>query len=97
MQSRVFDLGTVRRNAVVTVLLHASANVRLMTKANFRAYERRQFYKMLGGVAVTPMFKLTIPSTGHWMVVVDVDGLTSPLLQTRVQVDDDTSEVDSAT
>lgn len=88
MQSRVFDLGTLRKNAVVTVLLRASANVRLMTKANYRAYERRQFYKMLGGVAITPMFKLTIPSNGHWVVVVDVDGLTSPLARPRVQVDE---------
>lgn len=88
MQSRVFDLGTVRKNAVVTVTLRASANVRLMTKSNYRAYEQRQFYKMLGGVAVTPMFKLTVPSNGHWIVVIDVDGLTSPLLPPRVQVDD---------
>ncbi|UOZ03347.1 DUF1883 domain-containing protein [Amycolatopsis sp. WQ 127309] len=89
MQSRVFDLGAVRKNAVVTVFLQASANIRLMTKANFRAYKQKQFYKMLGGVALTPMFKLTIPSNGHWVVVVDVDGLTSPLLLTRVQVDVD--------
>ncbi|MFG1645698.1 DUF1883 domain-containing protein [Amycolatopsis sp. NPDC049252] len=89
MESRVFDLGKVRKNSVVTVLLRASANVRLMTRSNYRAYQQRQFYKMLGGVAVTPMFKLTIPSNGHWVVVVDVDGLTSPLLRPRVQVDEE--------
>ncbi|MEA5363469.1 DUF1883 domain-containing protein [Amycolatopsis sp., V23-08] len=87
MQSRVFDLGSVRKDAVVTVLLQASANVRLMTKANFLAYKQKQFYKMLGGVALTPMFKLTVPSNGHWVVVIDVDGLATPLLRTRVEVD----------
>ncbi|RSM78087.1 DUF1883 domain-containing protein [Amycolatopsis sp. WAC 01375] len=86
MRWRSYNLGTVRYNAVVTVALKAKTNVRLMTKDHFAAYQRQQFYRMLGGVAVTPLFKVTIPQNGDWYVVLDVDGLNSPLLPAAVSV-----------
>jgi uncharacterized protein DUF1883 len=88
MQSQVFDLGSVRKNAVVTVLLQATANVRLMTQTNFQGYKSRKFYKMLGGVAIAPVFKITIPANGHWILVIDVEGLTSPLLRARFHIEE---------
>jgi aconitase B len=88
MQSQAFDLGSVRKNAVVTVLLQATANVRLMTQKNFQAYKSRKFYRMLGGVAIAPIFKITVPANGHWILVIDVDGLNAPLLRTRFYIED---------
>ncbi|UUV30741.1 DUF1883 domain-containing protein [Amycolatopsis roodepoortensis] len=86
MRWRSYNPGNVQHNAVVTVALNARANVRLMTKVNFAAYQRQQFYKMTGGVAVTPLFKMAIPQNGYWYVVLDVEGLNSPLLPAAVSV-----------
>ncbi len=81
-----FDLGFLERGVVVTLLLRAPVNVRLMTQTNHLAYQRRQFYRMLGGVALTASFNLTIPSNAHWFLVVDADGLAVPLRSPTVSV-----------
>ncbi|OXM56154.1 hypothetical protein CFP71_15160 [Amycolatopsis thailandensis] len=86
MHAKSFDLGILDRDTVVTVVVRARANIRLMTEVNYLAYRRRQLYKMLGGVALTPELKLTVPTTGHWFLVVDVDGLATPLLTPKVSV-----------
>ena len=86
MQPNVFDLGKVGRDAVVTIRLDAMANVRLLTKVNFQAYRRRQYYRMHGGVATTPMFKIHIPANAHWFLVLDVEGLENLPLRPRVTV-----------
>lgn len=86
MEAKVFDLGTVQREAVVTVFLDAIANVRLLTKVNFQAYLQRQYYKMHGGVATAPMFKISIPANAHWYVVLDMEGLETHPLHPRVSV-----------
>jgi hypothetical protein len=86
MRASVFDLGKVRRDAVVTVRVDAMANVRLLTKVNFEAYQRRQYYRMHGGVATAPMFKIHIPANAHWFLVVDAEGLECLPLRPRVSV-----------
>ena len=86
MKAKVFDLGTVRREAVVTVVLDAMANVRLLTKVNYQAYLQRQYYRMHGGVAVTPMFKISIPANAHWYLVLDLEGLDAEAVHPRVSV-----------
>ncbi|WP_290055841.1 DUF1883 domain-containing protein [Amycolatopsis solani] len=87
MEANVFDLGKVRRDAVVTVRLDAMANVRLLTEVNFQAYRRRQYYRMHGGVATAPMFKIHIPANAHWFLVLDVEGLENLPLRPRVSVE----------
>jgi len=86
MDAKIFDLGKIQRDAVVTICLDATANVRLLTKVNFLAYRRRQFYRMHGGVATAPMFKISIPTNAHWFLVLDMDGLVARPLNPRVSV-----------
>src|SRR3954466_8170583 len=87
MEANVFDLGKLRRDAVVTIRLEAMANVRLLTEVNFQAYQRRQYYRMHGGVATAPMFKIHIPANAHWFLVLDVEGLDNLPLRPRVSVE----------
>jgi len=84
MDAKIFDLGKIQRDAVVTICLDATANVRLLTKVNFLAYRRRQFYRMHGGVATAPMFKISIPTNAHWFLVLDMDGLVARPLNPRL-------------
>jgi hypothetical protein len=86
VEAKIFDLGTIPRDAVITVHLDAMANVRLLTSVNFTAYLRRQYYKMHGGVALTPTFKISIPANAHWYLVLDVEGLESRTVHPRISV-----------
>ncbi|MBN6042045.1 DUF1883 domain-containing protein [Amycolatopsis sp. 195334CR] len=86
MYHKTFDLGTVQRETVVTVRLNAMANVRLLTEVNYTAYRRKQFYRMHGGVATAPLFKISVPSTAHWYLVLDVEGLEPRPLHPQVTI-----------
>ncbi|GAB2734325.1 DUF1883 domain-containing protein [Amycolatopsis magusensis] len=86
MHDKVFDLGMVQRETVITVRLNAMANVRLLTEVNYTAYQRKQYYKMHGGVATTPLFKISVPATAHWYLVLDVEGLEPRPLHPQVSI-----------
>jgi Domain of unknown function (DUF1883) len=60
---------------VVEVVLDRAANVRLLDPANYEKYKRRQDFRNSGGgyVTVKP-FRLTVPESGHWHVVIDLGG-----------------------
>lgn len=86
MRAQVFDLGPLRRNAEVTVRLDTTANVRLMTGGNLRAYRRRSMYRMYGGVATDRLFTISVPTQAHWFVVVDTEGLGATSCRAQVTV-----------
>ena len=69
-----YDLGPQRIGAVIEITLSAVANVRLMTHADFDLFKNARQHKFLGGVAKQSPIRLTIPRSGHWHVVVDMEG-----------------------
>ena len=58
--------------AVVT--LNGQANVLLLDDLNYSAYRRGDSYRYFGGLAKHSPYRLIAPKTGHWHVVVDLDG-----------------------
>ena len=69
------DLGRRDRGDVLVVTLTSGANVRLMDPSNFNAFKRGQKHRYTGGLAKSSPVRLTIPRTGHWHAVVDMQGL----------------------
>ena len=69
------DLGQRSRGDVVEVTLTAGANVRLLDSSNFQRYRRREQHRYQGGLARQSPVRLSIPSSGHWHAVVDMQGL----------------------
>ncbi|MCB1327327.1 MAG: DUF1883 domain-containing protein [Spirochaetales bacterium] len=70
------DLGQRSKGEVVEVQLKGNAaNVRLLDNANLSYYRRGQRHRYLGGLARQSPVRLAIPSSGHWYVVVDMQGL----------------------
>ncbi|MGB3813840.1 MAG: DUF1883 domain-containing protein [Shinella sp.] len=69
-----YDLGMQRGGAVIEITLSAIANVRLMSHANFDRFRNTVKHKFLGGVAKQSPIRLRIPESGHWHVVVDMEG-----------------------
>ena len=70
-----FDLGNLKRGEIVEVTLTSGANVRLMTSSEFSNYKNGRRHSFIGGLAKRSPVRLQITSSGHWYVVVDMQGL----------------------
>jgi Domain of unknown function (DUF1883). len=69
-----YDLKAQRAGTVVEVTLNGVNNVRLMTAGNFQRFTERLDFKYIGGVARRSPVRLVIPDSGHWHVIVDMEG-----------------------
>jgi len=69
------DLGNLSKGDVVEVTLTRGANVRLLDPSNFSAYRRGRQHRYQGGLAKKSPVRLTVPRSGHWHAVVDMQGL----------------------
>lgn len=69
------DLGFCRSGDVLEATLSAGANVRLLDSSNFQRYRRGQKHQYYGGLARRSPVRLSIPRSGHWHAVVDMQGL----------------------
>jgi uncharacterized protein DUF1883/TIR domain-containing protein len=69
------DLGYRQRGEIVEITLTSGANVRLMDSSNFSSYKSGRQHRYHGGLAKQSPIRLAIPSSGHWHVAVDMQGL----------------------
>jgi hypothetical protein len=70
------DLGYRERGDIVEITLTGSAaNVRLLDNSNFDRYQRGQQHTYRGGLATKSPIRLSVPSSGRWHVVIDMQGL----------------------
>lgn len=69
------DLGHRQRGEIVEVTLTSGANIRLMNSTNFSNYRNGRQHRYIGGLAKKSPIRLQIPSSGHWHVAIDMQGL----------------------
>ena len=69
------DLGQRKGGEIVEVTLTSGANVRLMDSSNFNSYKNGRRHRYTGGLAQKSPLRLQIPSSGHWHVAIDMQGL----------------------
>ncbi|MGK6313041.1 DUF1883 domain-containing protein [Neorhizobium sp. DT-125] len=69
-----YDLKPQRAGTTIEVTLNAVNNVRLMTAVNFQRFTELLDFKYIGGVAKRSPVRLVIPETGHWHLIVDMEG-----------------------
>jgi hypothetical protein len=69
-----YDIKEQRAGTVIEVTLNAVANVRLMTAPNFQRFTEVLDFKYVGGVARKSPIRLPVPESGHWHLVVDMEG-----------------------
>jgi Domain of unknown function (DUF1883) len=70
------DLGLRQAGDVVEITLSGNAaNVRLLDSSNFEAYRSGRQHRFIGGLAQQSPIRLQIPTSGHWHVAVDMQGL----------------------
>ena len=76
MQFVHHELGHRTSGEIVEITLSGSAaNVRLMNTTDFNSYRSGRRHRYIGGLARQSPVRLQIPSSGHWHVAVDMQGL----------------------
>ena len=70
-----YDVGQLSAGQIVEITLTRGANVRLMTSSEFSNYRNGRRHRFIGGLAKRSPVRLQVPSTGRWIVVVDMQGL----------------------
>ncbi|MDZ7875354.1 MAG: DUF1883 domain-containing protein [Rhizobium sp.] len=70
-----YDLKEQRAGTIIEVTLSAVNNVRLMTPTNFQRFKETLDLQIpQGGVAKKSPLKIAIPESGHWHLIVDMEG-----------------------
>lgn len=76
MNYQVYDLGQLKQGQRVQVTLSGNAaNVRLMDSSNYQNYKSGRNHRYAGGLITRSPAVLGVPSTGHWYVTIDLQGL----------------------
>ena len=71
-----YDLGQLSSGQIVEVTLSGSAaNVRLMDSSNFSSFKSGWQHRYIGGLVKQSPYRMQVPSSGHWYVTVDMNGL----------------------
>jgi hypothetical protein len=76
MKYQVYDLGQLKSGQRVQVTLSGNAaNVCLMDSSNYQSYKSGRSYRYTWGLITRSPIVLGVPSSGHWYVTVDLQGL----------------------
>lgn len=76
MKYTVYDLGQCCRGERIQVSLQGNAaNVRLMDSSNYSSYRSGRRHRYYGGLVKRSPIVLTVPSSGHWYITIDLAGL----------------------
>lgn len=86
MKYQVYDLGQLKSGQRVQVTLSGNAaNIRLMDSSNYQSYKSGRSHRYTGGLVTRSPIVLVVPSSGHWYVTVDLQGL-SGTVRSSIQV-----------
>jgi hypothetical protein len=69
-----YNLGFCHEGQVVEVTLSSAANVILLDYTNLHKYKNSMEYDYYGGHATLSPYRVTVPRTGTWYVIVDLGG-----------------------
>ncbi|TNM65083.1 DUF1883 domain-containing protein [Aliirhizobium smilacinae] len=69
-----YDLKSQRAGTAIEVTLSAVNNIRLMNAVNYQRFTERLDFKYVGGVARKSPVRLVMPESGHWHLIVDMEG-----------------------
>ena len=70
------EVSADRGDVVEVTLSGNAANVKLLDASNFASYQRGQAHRYYGGFFTSSPARISVPTTGHWYVVVDLGGRT---------------------
>lgn len=86
MNYSYYDLGQRKRGETVEVMISAAANVFLVDSSNYAAFQGGRQFRYYGGLFKQSPIPLTVPSDGHWWVVIHLWGLTTPSVRHSIRM-----------
>jgi hypothetical protein len=86
MNYSYYDLGQRKRGETVEVTISAAANVFLVDSSNYSAFQAGRQFRYFGGLFKQSPIPLTVPSDGHWWVVIHLWGLTTPSVRHGIRM-----------
>lgn len=76
MKYLVWDLKQLKSGQRVKVTLSGNAaNIRLMDSSNYSSYRNGRNHRYVGGLVTKSPVILGVPTSGHWFLTVDMQGL----------------------
>lgn len=79
MQYQYYDLKNVERGRIIEISLKYAANVRVMDSSNYQKFKAGKRYQYIGGYVRNSPYKVTVPKTAHWYVVIDLGGYSGKI------------------
>ena len=74
MQYIIYDLGDQKKGSVAEIQLSAATNVRLIDKLNLDYMKTGHDYTYFGGYVSVSPYRITVPESKHWYVLIDLVG-----------------------
>lgn len=75
MKYTVYQLGNLSKGNIVEVTLKGNAaNVLLLDSSNYNNYKNGRRYKYYGGFVKSSPYRVVVPNTGLWFVVINLGG-----------------------
>lgn len=75
MKYTVYQLGNLSKGNIVEVTLKGNAaNVLLLDSSNYNNYKNGRRYKYYGGFVKCSPYRVVVPNTGRWFVVINLGG-----------------------
>ena len=68
------DIGVVDEGNILEVTLDKPAHVLIMDDANYEFFKNRQTYSSVVNKVTESPYKVKLPRSAHWFVVIDLDG-----------------------
>ena len=68
------DVGVIEQGKILEVTLDQPAHVRVMDKDNYAFFKNRQSYSSIVSNVTNSPYRVKLPRTAHWFVVIDRDG-----------------------
>lgn len=71
--------GNFRKGDILIITVDRRVNIYLVDSINFQRYKKGNIFEYYTSQSSSSPYNITVPSTGYWYIVLDLDGGTGIL------------------
>lgn len=69
-----YEEGNFRKGDILSITIDRRVNIYLMDNINFTRYKNNNRFEYYGGSVSNSPYNITVPKSGHWYIIIDLDG-----------------------